>query len=182
MNRRTSRILIAWLALASMAPAQSASAPGPVDMAQLQIGKAFPFPPAKPDAEDTMAAQLGWYTFDAPNTANSPLPFAHYQVGINDNTRVVYYIRGVRQYSSKEECFKDLQSVAEVMRSRYGIPPKVLHNLHRDSYFEGVSADNHVEASCGTVGRSPYVQLALTVMSLSQKKELEAIRKKKYAR
>jgi hypothetical protein len=151
-------------------------------MVQLQIGTPFPFPAANPDAEDGMATQLGWYTFDAPNTANSRLPFAQYQVAINNSTRVVYYVRGARQYPSMAECFKDLQAVANITRSRYKIPSKAPDDPYRDSHFDGVSGDNQVEAGCGTVGRSPYVQLTLLVMSVSQKKELDAIRRKTYAR
>jgi hypothetical protein len=164
------------------AVACAASPPAPVDMAQVQIGKPFPFPPANPDWVDTMGTQLGWYTFDAPNTPESPFPFPQYQVGINHNRQVVYYVRGVRPYPSMSDCFKGLRSVTTVTRAKYEVPKKELTDLHRDSYIEGVASDIKIEARCGNVGRSPYVQLTVTVMSESQRRELDTIRKKANAR
>lgn len=67
MHRRIVCTIAMWPLLTAAGFAQSASLPAPVDMAHVEIGKPFPFPAIDPNADDTMAAQLGWYTFDAPN-------------------------------------------------------------------------------------------------------------------
>jgi hypothetical protein len=182
MHRRIISAIATWPLLTAAGFAQSASPAAPVDMAQVEIGKPFPFPAIDPNADETMAAQLGWYTFDSPNAPQSSFPFAQYQVGINNRTRAVYYVRGTKPYSSVPECFRGLQSVATAMRTRHGIPKKTLMQPYRDSWFEEVASDLSIEGRCGNRGSSPYVELTVTIMSVSQKNELEAIRKKTYAR
>ena len=179
MNR--SAVLAGFSGLLIVAPvvfAQPRMPPKLVDMAELQVGNPFPYAAFNAEARDTMADQLGFYTFDAPNLTQSPFPFAHFQVAINNRTRVIYYLRGARSYPALSDCLSALKSVADFSRSRYGFPAKD----SKQGYFDGVSGDVMVDAGCAYVGLSPYIQLTVTITSVSQKKELDEMRKKRYAR
>ena len=169
--------LTAVLLFALAASAQAQLPPKPVDIAEVQIGKPFPHAPFNKDARDTMADQLGFYSFDAPNAAQSKLPFSHYQVAINNESRVVYYVRGAKPYGTLDECLTALQSVAAFSRARYGVPRN-----SKSGYFDEVAGDLKVEAGCSYAGLSPYPQLAFTIMSVTQKKELDELRRKRFAR
>ena len=147
-------------------------------MAEVQVGKPFPYPPFNADARDTMADQLGFYVFDAPNSPQSALPFSHFQVAINTSSRDVYYIRGTKPYDAMDRCLNALRSVAAFAQRRYGVPEK----LSKPGHFDGVSGGLNVEAGCSYSGLSPYPQLTFAITSVSQKKDLDELRRKRYAR
>lgn len=166
------------LLLAPTVFAQSDLRAKPVDMAHVQIGKPFPYGPANRDGYDTMADQLGFYTFEAPNASDSALPFPQYQVAINTRTRAVYYVRATKPYAAMADCLDILRVVAGATHTRYGVPKR---RLQHNSY-EGVSGDLSIEGRCGAVGLSAYVQLTLSITSISQEKEFDEIRRKRHGR
>ncbi|WP_148296193.1 hypothetical protein [Methylophilus sp. OH31] len=158
--------------------AQSNPSPKPIDMLQVQIGKPFPYTAAFPGASDSMASQLGFYTFNAPNSSNSKLPFVDYQVAINNSTHAVYYVRGTRQYSEMNGCLESLRIVSNLLAPLYGTSVKDINS----STLMRKSSDTLIEAMCSYKGLSPYVELSLNIQSESQYKEIDNNINRKYAR
>lgn len=158
--------------------AQSNPSPKPIDMLQVQISKPFPYTAAFPGSSDSMASQLGFFTFNAPNASNSKLPFVDYQVAINNSTQAVYYVRGTKQYSEMNGCLESLRIVSNLLAPLYGTSAQDI----KGATLMRKSSDILIEAMCSYKGLSPYVELSLNIQSESQYKEIDNNIKRKYAR
>jgi hypothetical protein len=179
MNRNISTsFLSAIFVLSISTTAYSNSLPKPLEMSQVKINKPFPYKAAIASSSDSMASQLGFYTFEAPNTSDSKLPFQHYQVAINHNSRLVYYVSATKPYSLMNDCIDSLKDVVKNLSSLYSITSKDFDG----SRLMKKSGDNIIEGSCIYAGLSPFAELSLAIKSDSQNKEIQNNMKKKYAR
>lgn len=174
MNRNIATSFIFGLCFFSSA--YSASLPEFIELSEVKISKPFPYNSVVPDAMNSMADQLGFYTFEASNTSNSKLPFPLYQVAINYNSKFVYYVRATKPYPQIKLCLESLKDLTNNLSTAYGTSMKDL----KLSKLVKKSGDINIEATC-SVGISPYAELSLVIESESQRKEIERVMKKRYA-
>jgi len=177
MDRTTAFAIGIMLLVASAASAQQRP-PRPVDLADVQIGKAFPYPPFAAGAKDTMGNLLGYYVFDAPNAPDSTLPFSQFQVAVNARSHVVSHVRAMRAYSELKACTAAFRSIAAFVQTRFGIHWEPSGATSVDK----TSGDIRVIAGCGYPGQSPYPTLDLQISSVSQAEEFDELRRKRFAR
>ncbi|MFZ3088580.1 MAG: hypothetical protein WA123_11000 [Methylotenera sp.] len=148
-----------------------------IEMSQVKIGKPFPYKAVMPNANESFASQIGFYTFDASNTVESKLPFPLYQVAINNSSKHVYYVRAIKPFPEMKSCVDGLKGVANNLSSIYGTSVKDIN----DSKLIKKSGDTQIEATC-YFGVSPYAELSLIIQSESQKQEIEMYMRKQRAR